>query len=274
MNEFYASFASFYPGQFASAKVGLLHRLLHNDAQIGISERTKLEALIETYELEKSNAINDLVRVFLFQDTLDGYLDSVKNVFIQYPQPQGECKLATAFATQKEYLQALEIIDSHLAENPDDAICKLQKLLIEWEQNMLWCFAADHDDKELLEDMKNSGHKECIKAAGLLKMIFETPIDDYRILPDENLRMFTFFEEEQKLHEVTEFIAYPNPTSDYINFNFELLDNENLKNSVIEIYDFTGKIIQTIQLTDTRLAYINMESFGSGIYLAILWRFR
>lgn len=28
MNEFYASFASFYPGQFASAKVGQLHRLL------------------------------------------------------------------------------------------------------------------------------------------------------------------------------------------------------------------------------------------------------
>ena len=37
MNEFYASFASFYPGQFASAKVGLLHRLLqavHQTAEI------------------------------------------------------------------------------------------------------------------------------------------------------------------------------------------------------------------------------------------------
>ena len=31
MNEFYASFASFYPGQFASANVGQLHRLLHSE---------------------------------------------------------------------------------------------------------------------------------------------------------------------------------------------------------------------------------------------------
>ena len=56
--------------------------------------------------------------------------------------------------------------------------------------------------------------------------------------------------------------VYPNPVSSNINFSFE-----DKTEGVIEIFDFTGRNIEEIQLNGVREIIINMSKYPAGIYL-------
>ncbi len=237
-----------------------------NAAQTGISERQHLEARVNWFELKKEQNINELVRYHLQRDTVPDYLDSVKQVLTQYNENHNACKLASAFSSQKDFIQALSILDAHLADHPNDALCKLQKLMIEFDQELSWCLNPTQEQKDKLEEIKDDHHKGCIAAKGFLELIEGLPLEDYRILPRTN-RSAIRQEETITEKENEKFIAYPSPTANYINFNCY---GGEIEFSSIEIYDFTGKIIQTIQPDKSGFAYTDMSSFSNGIYLAVL----
>ena len=234
-------------------------------AQTGISERQHLEARINWIELKKQQEINDLVRYHLQRDTVPDYLDSLKSIITQFSPNHSACKLASAFATQKDFIQAIAILDAHLVNHPDDALCKLQKLMIEFDQQLSWCLNPTQDQKDNLLEIKDEPHKGCIAAKGFLELIEGLPLPDYRILPRSERSMF-YFEEKEILDESSEYKAYPNPANDYINFISSTTD----ESFTIEIFDFTGKMILQIPMNEYGFAFTDISNYSNGIYLAQL----
>jgi len=60
------------------------------------------------------------------------------------------------------------------------------------------------------------------------------------------------------------FHIYPNPTSDFINIEFE-----NLLHSKVQVIDATGRPVQSIQLNDSPQR-INLENLNPGIYFLVI----
>ena len=228
--------------------------------QTGISERQHLEARINWFELKKQQEINDLMRYHLQRDTVPDYLDSLKSIITQFSPNHSTCKLASAFATQKDFIQALSILDAHLADHPDDALCKLQKLMIEFDQQLSWCLNPTQDQKDKLEEIKDEPHKGCIAAKGFLELIEGLPLPDYRILPRSERSMF-FEEKNEEVETTSEITLYPNPTTDYITIYSDLESEIYL----IEIFDLTGRVIYDFTTVNSTNS-IDLSKFATGIY--------
>ncbi|MEP2770607.1 MAG: ELWxxDGT repeat protein [Fulvivirga sp.] len=60
-----------------------------------------------------------------------------------------------------------------------------------------------------------------------------------------------------------EFRVYPNPTSDYLNFDLSDFKNENIK---IRILDTSGRLVRRLDFNDSNQS-INIENLKSGIYI-------
>ena len=166
----------------------------------------------------------------------------------------------SAFATQKDYIQALVILDSHLAEHPDDALCKLQKLMIEFDQQLSWCLNPTQEQKDKLEEIKDDPHKGCVAAKGFLELIEGLPLPDYRVLPRSERSMF-YEEESSKLKIESNIIVYPNPTNDYITIHSDLEDEL----YQIEVLDLTGRVIYELTTVNSTNS-IDLSKFARGIY--------
>jgi len=70
---------------------------------------------------------------------------------------------------------------------------------------------------------------------------------------------YSYIEENQNSIFVN---VYPNPVSSNINFSFK-----DKTKGFIEIYDFTGRYLEEIQLNNVQEVIINMNKYPAGIYL-------
>jgi hypothetical protein len=167
----------------------------------------------------------------------------------------------STFASQKDYIQALSILDAHLTEHPDDALCKLQKLMIEFDQQLSWCLNPSQDQKDKLEEIKDDHHKGCIAAKGFLELIEGLPLPDYRILPRSERSMFN--QEEEEKYSVENIVQiYPNPTTNWFTVN---INTETKQNYYVTVFDLTGKSIIS-EMTNKNTFDFNLEKYSRGLY--------
>ena len=79
--------------------------------------------------------------------------------------------------------------------------------------------------------------------------------------------VLTVYKNATQIQSLTgEIIIYPNPTSGIINI---LLDNNQIQNTVLEIHDASGKIIQTKEVQNNNTE-IDLTGYAKGIYLIVI----
>jgi hypothetical protein len=145
--------------------------------------------------------------------------------------------------------------------HPDDALCKLQKLMIEFDQQLSWCLNPTQDQKDKLEEIKDEPHKGCIAAKEFLELIEGLPLPDYRILPRSERSMFFSEEKEQYTNEKNVQI-YPNPTTSWFTVN---INTGIAQVYFVSVFDLTGKCIIS-ETTIKNTFDLDMSNFSTGLY--------
>ena len=78
--------------------------------------------------------------------------------------------------------------------------------------------------------------------------------------------MIDFTEDEEELEKMENFSIYPNPANDFLVVNLTLFESEN---TVVNVLDITGKVVETINLGtvngDSKVN-IDLNEYNSGVY--------
>lgn len=238
-------------------------------AQTGISERTKLESVIDHYNNFDQEVLYDILRKYIMADTIPGYLDSALNFVENENFYFGECRKAEILVAKKDYSGALSIINQHLLNHPNDAICQMQKLLIEFEQQVNYCVAMDTLQKQKLTDLVDGMSKECAAANMILKMVFNKTLPDERIIGLDTRSMLP-----DQTHKVIPdpsslLTLFPNPGSEYAYLEYS--GEESSAKLFLELFSIDGKVLQSrVVNSSNKMFFISLTDIPSGSYFVKL----
>jgi hypothetical protein len=228
------------------------------DMQNGISERSKLFSEIEQSKLRYFEAINDLTRNFLLADTVQGYLDSVKAVFIDYNV--ADWKLASVYAAEKDYTNAFSVIDNYLTLNSSDNQAKLARLAFELDTAAGWWDDADSTQLVLLEQIKDAQSFGAFAANGVQYAIWDTLLLDERIVDTTVGHRPIYLPDETTAHKVSKISIRPNPANEWVIFEFNAEDGKSMV-----IFGIDGKVMYE-GVTMGGFFYLDSNFLPNGMY--------
>lgn len=237
------------------------------NAQEGVSERSKLYAELSNYDSEKSKAAGDYIRHYLLVDTTTSAPDSIKVMLSLAGYPDPLCKKAAFDIHSGDLVSASTHVSDLNAIDPDDAFCKLLNVLLELEQTIEKCYSITPPQKEKLEAIAEEHDKEaCKNAQALLELVFnisfpetiEFPVEYRSIQVNDNLPLKVTSNENIKV--------YPNPTSSDIFIEFEKALFDNSSKLTIKVNDITGKQLMTRQVNH-QWESLDISILSTGIYV-------
>jgi hypothetical protein len=241
-----------------------------NQAQTGVSERSKLEAKISYHQSEREFNIDQMVRTFLTDTNYTNGEDSIKLILKGENRVEDKCKLAALYVKTGEHTSATELLDSLALAGHNDNFCILQRYIIELHAHLNSCFYLTNDNTmhQHVEDIAADQIDKdgCGNAQVLLKLVFSQQFPEVIILPTPSAARTG---QESMIMTNTQFNIFPNP-SDGSNFKITLADS--VFGGVIEIHDMIGNSVMSIPFIPGKMEYtIDGSNLASGMYLCILY---
>jgi hypothetical protein len=239
-----------------------------NNAQTGTSERTKLVGKMSYFIGERSNEVNELLRLYLNDTTIINGIDSVIEVLKTENIDEAKCDLTRAYLTKGDVLKATETVDE-LRTNPKmDNFCKMADVLIQLYGSTAKCYGLSFNPvaREKVEEVAlEVESRECADANGWLKLAFDLAFQEI-IEPvtfaSSNLRMAN--EQATQIAPVMPGKLYPNPNNGTMLFEYSLADGEK---GELAIYDITGRMVNTFILEPNNTTLqISEAGLKDGIY--------
>lgn len=238
-----------------------------NNAQTGISERTKLIIQLSAYVSEKNYEINELLRIFLNDTTIVNGLDSVIEIFKTENIQEAKCELTKAYIAKGDIVKAIETVDELRADPTMNNFCKLADVLIQLYGSTNRCYGLSFDPvaRQKVEEVALEYDKrECADANAWLRIafgyLFQEVIEPVTL--PVNLRLAG--EETSVLNINKQGKLYPNPNNGSMSFAYNLAEGQK---GVLTIYDATGRVIGNFMLeAGENVMQINEEGLNNGLY--------
>lgn len=238
-----------------------------NNAQTGVSGRTKLESEISYYTKSKAYNVDELIRVFSNDSTLEYGVDSILTVFKTYNIPEATNEIIKAYLTKGDYANTISVNDSLRNAGTDPTFTDMIDVAVSLKQSAEKeaLLLDDASLKQRVEDLAAMENKqEAPSASAILKFLFSYFYNEY-IEPVSwdvpNRSMIAIDNNEQA---ISNFNVFPNPSNGIINFEYTLQEEEV---GEIQIFDVAGKFVQSVQLSNTNNTIkFNGENLDAGTY--------
>jgi len=246
---------------------GLLKQI--NNVQTGVSGRGKLESEIAYYTSQRAYNIDELVRTYSNDSTLDNGVDSILTVFKTYNVQQNATDITLAYLTKGDVVKANFVNDSLKTAGTDTSFTKMMDVAIalkqtaQQESNLL----TDSTLKTKVDELAAlTDAKESTSASAVLKLLFNYMYHEYIEpvswdMPGHSMMQMESDEENESYSTN----LYPNPTSGVSNFSYTLQEGET---GEMQIFDIAGKLIQSYKLTpENNILNMNNTELNSGTYM-------
>lgn len=249
-------------------------------AQVGVSERKKLEQQILSLENEKQLLANGIVTDYLdsgFVDSAILFLEEQNSLNSKIALVQITASSDTATALQnivaiKDSALAVEATNPQLAAELN-AFADYYTVAIPLSKMQGGYFAMSNNEEQVLRSIANSNTSSAVNAQAVLSLVFNeeferlaepiselsarktnTPLEEIQI--DENLSL------EKGNSFVT---AFPNPANETFNLVYKLQDGT--EDATFIMYDIMGKLIIKHKLISRKGQDIfNLSVFNNGLY--------
>ena len=138
---------------------------------------------------------------------------------------------------------------------------RISEMRIEKDSIWMKLFGVWNFSVEIIDTTYNYSWWTDDDAAGfILATLYYEP--DTKTVTESNFLMANPYYSIEEYNNDNSIYVYPNPVSSNINFSFK-----DKTEGVIEIFDFTGRNIEEIQLNNVSEVIINMSEYPAGIYL-------
>lgn len=248
---------------------GILSQI--NNAQTGISPRQELEGEIVYHQTEIEKYSNDLMRIYLFDETKSD--DGIKEV-IAFLEEQNcktkQCLLTCAYIANNDFTKAQLKIDTLITDTNNLDFCKLYNSVIQYEQtpDKEYTLLSNAALRLPVEDVAIATTKkqEVGAAQTILELINNQTFQEtfeYVVPSGSNARLASPTVSNDKVVEIPDANIYPNPTKE----QFYLTHNLSLDNGEItlSIFDLMGREMITKQINDAE-TIVNTQALKSGVY--------
>ena len=232
-----------------------------NAAQIGVSDRQRLEKKIERYEGEIQLLINDLQRRFIQASDRP----REKQLLIDMGGLQSQKGLAEILISEGDLVGAQAIVNGILQDpelisnNENQQFCDLTNCVIGMVDQGRTIYSLTSAEVQIVQDVATSNTSISNKAQVILDETVGTqtyyPIT--KISNSNNLRQIA---PKAEITQSSELKMYPNPTSGLVDLDY---DTQIILNLEVEIYDVIGQLIIKTTVLNKQL---DMSDFEEGIY--------
>lgn len=245
-----------------------------NAAQIGISERTKLEGQIAVLSSDKDMLISDNIGLFLNDTLISNPMDSVIKILKEENRINTKAILIDAYIEKNDFVNAQQEINTMRATGNMNDLCDFKELVLNLQQSVEGAYKMQTDSvlKTQIEALANDPTKGSSKwAQALLQKVFESSFQEEVLLPfnggTRSMQIIDTTAQSKALGTK----VYPNPAQNSINFEVDF-ETEDLVNSFLIITDVVGrqKGKYNIPAKNSPLV-VNTETYSNGIYFYSLY---
>ena len=237
-----------------------------NAEQTGISPREELMQSISFTYFTKDGYSDEIFRRFL-NDTISNKLDSLDYLMLFDPSVENNHIRIAIKVQQTNYIGAQSLItDLRASGTANENFLKLmESLIIIYQcQDKVYRLNWDIPLKNEIENIatSTSGGRECKNAGALLELLkIFTQAELYEVININDVR--SLFDFQEGTTGVQKFTIYPNPGTDFMNIQTTSI-NENL---CVYLYDLSGKLIFSEQVTNTDYFLLDVSGYAKGMYL-------
>ncbi len=240
-----------------------------NAAQTGVSERTQLVNLLSAHQALKGKFVNDLLRIYLNDSTLEHGVDSVLLTYQTYKTPEYRCEMVKGYLDKKDTTAAKVMIDTLRTLGGEDNFCLLAEVLIKLDRVGQSCFGIASDPSlasDVMAVAADGSKRVCADANSLLQLVFQYQFNEYFDNPNNQSARFG----NNPYNEATSpmaFRIYPNPSSGLVQLDYSLGENET---GVLQIFNSTGSLVTSQMLTKESNRLMLETDLSQGVYLCMV----
>jgi hypothetical protein len=245
------------------------------------SVRANLEEQMVVYNEKKASAVQLLVHYALRDSIIQ--LDTVKYWLERDNTPKGRFALAEHYLSRGQYTMAqtaLNDVETTFEEYFErygtayQAYQQLMTLKVNILQNdRTWLDITESEKGQLQNIAYNSSDDAAFQARSILCFFFDECIEE--IIDITNTSSGRVIQVEDAMLELTQSLTnlnvYPNPATDYVNFDYEL--PEYIEKATVIITSITGKVIKEFDINDAEGQLLwDTRTIENGIYFYALKR--
>jgi len=244
------------------------------------SVRATLEKQITHYDYEKSTAAKLLVHYALRDSIVE--LDTVKYWLERDNTPKGRFALTEHYLSRGQYTMAQNTLNNvatefeRYTENRLEYYQAYQQLMTLkvsiLQSGRTWLDITESEKSTLQTIAYGTNDDAAFQARNILCFFFDECVEEPINLVN-NTSSARIIQVEDPMLELTESLTnlkvYPNPATDYVNFDYEL--PEYVRNATVVITTMTGKVVQQFDLKETKGQVLwDTRTIENGIYFYAL----